>query len=216
MYSSQAMKPNMIALLSEMFYKCEIEEEQVVEDNKLRSRSCTDYSGNIDAGIKDAVKKDLENNRSSSAPMLASEIIAAHCPAVGKKLLDFTKEKSKQRSSASEQENQVRDKTTKRTSDDKRSEQSKTKQNRSYSLQLDFTDDGEEMVDDKDPFNSIMRKPVLASRKYSAPDKVGGSPRMPPRPEPRLNKRAKQKQRTLALEDWEMEEKDTTGLSLSI
>ncbi|XP_031567239.1 uncharacterized protein LOC116302157 isoform X2 [Actinia tenebrosa] len=224
MYSSQAMKPNLIALLSEIFYKCEVEEDREVKDIKLRSRSCTDYSEKNDAGIKEAVKENSENHRSSSAPMLASEIIATRCPAVGKKLMDFTKEKNKQRSStstASEQNNQEQNKTPRRTFDDKTSEKSKSKQNRSYSLQLDFTDDGEEKVEEKggvdeeDPFNSIMRKPVLASSKYSAPDRVGGSPRIPPKPEPRLNKRAKQKPRTLALEDWEMEEKDTTDIHVA-
>ena len=95
------MKPNLIALLAEMFYKCEVEDTQgqVVDDVKLRSQSCADYSASIDAGIKQDVKKDLENHRSSSAPMLASEIISARCPAVGKKLMDFTKEKNKQKSS---------------------------------------------------------------------------------------------------------------------
>lgn len=201
MYSSLAMKPNIMALLAEMFYKLELEEETLTNDSKARSRSETSMTG---FGNPD----NNTTTRSSSAPMLASEIIAARSPLVGRKLKDFAKERNQQRLSNSKEETSLdNDKEVNQSNSGRNVEKTK----RSYSLQLDFTDENNMADSDgnENPFTGIFRKPVLLNRKHSAPETRTSST-----PSPSLNRRAKQKPRTLALDDWEMDEKDVIGKNM--
>lgn len=203
MYSSQAMKPNLVALLAEMFYKCELEDDTLTSDKKVRSKSATNITGfgNIDSGC---------TTRSSSAPMLASEIIAARSPLVGRKLKDFAKKKNQQRSNQQADNDNDEEKAARNSSQQKQSTSS-DKSTRNYSMQLDFTDEDEISTDSKDkenPFNGIYRKPVLLNRKHSAPEPSSSGVS---KVDPSFNRRAKQKQRTLTLDDWEMDEKDDIG-----
>lgn len=183
-----------MALLAEMFYKCELEEDTLTKDNPIiRSKSVVNMNG----------PSAIDNiNRSSSAPLLASEIIAAHSPAVGRKLKDFTKEKNQSMSTTSHQDDKE---TLTNDSSEKplNGERPMDKNNRDYSLQLDFTDD---IQANDNPF-SKYRKPVLLTRKHSAPEPFNRGPKL----EPSLNRRTKQKPRTLALDDWEMDDKDMIG-----
>ncbi|XP_048590718.1 uncharacterized protein LOC5518363 isoform X4 [Nematostella vectensis] len=221
LYSSQAMKPNLIALLAEIFHRCEIDTNTVREEKKKRCRSA---SGVLEETDHTPSYEPRPSARSSSAPMLASDIISAASPALGKRLMDLSKAKAQRSSSIPERLSTHQDPGVDEGKSRSETELNSARKNSSGSpFQLDFTaryetresDNKDEggFSDAQNPFSGIFQKPVLAreGRKHSAPSVLaaGGSPRVKPRGvEPRLTRRPKQKQRTLALEDWEMGEDD--------
>ena len=69
LYGSQAMKPNVIALLAEVFNKCEVESQS--NENGVKERPT--YESDVDLRYIVANKENVMDNRSSSAPILNSD-----------------------------------------------------------------------------------------------------------------------------------------------
>lgn len=153
MYGSQAMKPNLIALLAEMFHKCEGDDEDVTVNktlqpklNNVQERECGDSE--TKRHLTDPVN-DKEQNilpvscvKSSSAP----EYLCRNDT-----LKDFTQKRAMSEDTSN-----------------------KVEKTRSYSspFQLDFTDNLDFQCDprtvrskeNENTFNDIFQKPVLAGK----------------------------------------------------
>lgn len=223
------MKPNVLALLAEIFYKCEEEESLSVKGTEGRSASASDLTlkavGN---------KENVAENRSISAPVLSSGKSGGN--SAQKELAEDCESRSWTR--ASSISGSLDFKAKRQADATPRKAYSETNVSRSSKssfqspFQLSFTADidldtseeflvpngGLEAEDEKkNPFSGIFQKAVLAgeTRKTSAPNQggVNGSPRLPPKyDQPLLVRRAKQKPRNLAAEDWDMVEEDVEGL----
>ncbi|XP_078381865.1 uncharacterized protein LOC144664608 isoform X5 [Oculina patagonica] len=232
LYGSQAMKPNVIALLAEIFQKCEMEsqssENGVIEKQTSKS--------DVDLRYIAANKENVMDNKSSSAPVLNSDkskFIGHGSPR------ESFKSKSERSSSMSGQlsssaSDYVRQENT---SVWKSQSDSQVNSNSRLSFKspfhLDFTVDNDiqqpplngplpkqgtdKEKEKENPFSGILQRPVLAgdSRKHSLPGNVHGSPRTTPRQDvPLLMRRNKQKQRTLDLEDWDMQQEEVEDKSI--
>lgn len=228
LYGSQAMKPNVIALLAEIFYKCET--ESLASENGVEKKPS---KSDVDLSYIVANKENVMDNKSSGALVLNSE------------KLKFSEHRSPRESFKSERSSSISGQTNSSTSDPTRPEvwksQSDGQVNSSSRLSfkspfhLDFTVDNDlqqpplngplpKQANDKEnekekenPFSGILQRPVLAgdSRKHNSPANLAGgygSPRTTPRQEfPLLMRRNKQKQRTLDLEEWDMQQEEVEG-----
>ena len=232
LYGSQAMKPNIIALLSEIFHKCEIEslmpENGVIEKQTSKS--------DVDLRYITANKENVMDNKSSSAPALNSDKSKS---VEHGSLRESFKSKSERSSSVSGQFSSSASEPARQdnTSVWKTHSDSQMNSNSRLSFKspfhLDFTIDNDVQVqqpplngplpkqgnnkenEKENPFSGILQRPVLAgdSRKHSLPANIHGSPRTTPRQEvPLLMRRNKQKQRTLDLEDWDMQQEEVEGM----
>ena len=219
LYGSQAMKPNIIALLAEVFHNCEVEllpHEHGVKE-KQTSKSDADLHYIV------ANKENVMDNRSSSAPVLNSD---KSKDIENGSLREALKGNYERLSSMGEQ---VKSGVWKSQSDGQVNSSSRLSFKSPF--QLDFTVDDdvqqaplngpskqdvtEKNKQKENPFSGIFQWPVLAGdRKQSLPNMPGsgGSPRTTPRQEHSLlTRRNKQKQRTLDLEEWNMQEEEVEG-----
>ena len=231
LYGSQAMKPNVIALLAEIFYKCET--ESLPSENGVEKKAS---KSDVDPNYIVANKENVMDNKSSGALVLNSE------------KLKSSEHRSPRESFKSERLSSISGQTNSSTSDPTRPEnsyvwksQSDGQVNSSSRLSfkspfhLDFTVDNDlqqpplngplpKQANDKEnekekenPFSGILQRPVLAgdSRKHNSPANLAGgygSPWTTPRQEfPLLMRRNKQKQRTLDLEEWDMQQEEVEG-----
>lgn len=231
LYGSQAMKPNVIALLAEIFYKCET--ESLASENGVEKKAS---KLDVDLNYIVANKENVIDNRSSGTLVLNSE------------KLKSSEHRSPRESFKSERSSSISGQTNSSTSDPTRPEnsyvwksQSDGQVNSSSRLSfkspfhLDFTVDNDlqqpplngplpKQANDKEnekekenPFSGILQRPVLAgdSRKHNSSVNLAGgygSPRTTPRQEfPLLMRRNKQKQRTLDLEEWDMQQEEVEG-----
>ena len=235
LYGSQAMKPNVIALLAEIFHKCEI--ESLASENGVEKQTS---KSDVDLSYIVANKENVVDNayKSSSAPVLGSEKFKS------------IEHQSPRESFKSERSSSTSGQINSSISDPMRQEnsygwksQSDGQVNTNIHLSfkspfhLDFTVDndlqqpslnglllkqGNEKEnflykDKENPFSGILQRPVLAgdSRKHSLPANLAGgygSPRTTSRQEvPLLMRRNKQKQRTLDLEEWDMQQEEVEG-----
>lgn len=228
------MKPNVIALLAEIFHKCEI--ESLASENGVEKPTS---KSDVDLRYIVANKENVVDNKSSSAPILSSD---KH---------KFIELGSPRESFKSERSSSISGQISSSTSDPMRQENSYVWKSESDSqvnansrmslkspFHLDFTVDNDlqqppsngplskqgnnynEKDADKDeenPFSGILQKPVLAgdSRKHNLRSTLAGgygSTRTTPRQEvPLLMHRNKQKQRTLDLEEWDMQQEEVEG-----
>ena len=228
------MKPNVIALLAEIFHKCEI--ESLASENGVEKPTS---KSDVDLRYIVANKENVVDNKSSSAPILSSD---KH---------KFIELGSPRESFKSERSSSISGQISSSTSDPMRQENSYVWKSESDSqvnansrmslkspFHLDFTVDNDlqqppsngplskqgnnynEKDADKDeenPFSGILQKPVLAgdSRKHNLRGTLAGgygSTRTTPRQEvPLLMHRNKQKQRTLDLEEWDMQQEEVEG-----
>ena len=236
LYGSQAMKPNVIALLAEIFHKCEI--ESLASENGVEKQTS---KSDVDLRYIVANKENVVDNKSSSAPVLSSDKFKS------------IERQSPRESFKSERSSSISGQINSSTYDPTRQENSYVWKSQSDSqvntnsrlsfkspFHLDFTVDNDlqqpplngplpkhgndkENVLDKDrdkenPFSGILQRPVLAgdSRKHNSPANLAGgyvSPRTTPRQEvPLLMRRNKQKQRTLDLEEWDMQQEEVEGI----
>lgn len=232
LYGSQAMKPNVIALLAEIFQKCEMEsltsENVVIEKRTSKS--------DFDLRFISANKENVMDNKSSSAPVLNSGKLSKFIEHGSPR--ESFKGKSERSSSLSGQLSSSASDPTKQENGTAWKSQSDGHMNSNSRLSfkspfhLDFTVDNdvqqplngplpkqgtEKEKEKENPFSGILQRPVLAGdpRKHSLPaNKAGihGSPRTTPRQDvPLLMRRNKQKQRTLDLEDWDMQQEEVEG-----
>ena len=226
------MKPNVIALLAEVFHKCEV--ESLSTENGLKEKPTS--KSDVDLRYIVANKENVVDNRSSSAPVLNSDKNKGLEHGSPRESFKDKNEKlsslsGQLRSTSSDPIEQVKSSVWKSHSDT----QVNTNSRLSFKspFQLDFTvdDDVQQLplngpllkqdVHEKDkekenPFSGIIQRPVLAGdRKRSLPANMpgtGGSPRTTPRQEHSLlARRNKQKQRTLDLEEWDMQQEEVEG-----
>ncbi|XP_022802926.1 calmodulin-regulated spectrin-associated protein 2-like isoform X3 [Stylophora pistillata] len=219
LYGSQAMKPNVIALLAEVFQKCKVES---MSENFVVSKQ----TSKSDADLRHilANKEDVTDTKCSSAPVLNSdESKYAYGGARGSLKSKIERSSSlsgKLTGSALDAVKQEDSFVKKLQSDGQMNSNSRLSFKSSF--HLDFTDDyngqqpplngslpnqgdekdNERVKEKENPFTGILQRPVLAgdARKH-------GSPHTTPRQEvPLLMRRNKQKQRTLDLEDWDMQQ----------
>ena len=225
------MKPNVIALLAEIFHKCET--ESLASENGVGKQTS---KSDVDLGYIVANKENVVDNKSSSAPVLSSD------------KLKFIERGSSRESFKSERSSSISGQINSSTSDPTRQGNSHVWKSESDSqvnansrmsfkspFHLDFTvdndlqqplsngpllkqgNDNEKDEDKENPFSGILQKPVLAgdSRKHNLWGTLAagyGSPRTTPRQEvPLLMRRNKQKQRTLDLEEWDMQQEEVEG-----
>ena len=231
LYGSQAMKPNVIALLAEIFQKCEVES---ASENCVVSKQTS--KSDADLQHITANKENVIDNKCSSAPVLNSDeskythgspresfkIKGERSSSLSGKLTGSALDAVKQENSVmwkSQSDGQVN---------------SNSRLSFKSPFHLDFTDDydgqqpplngslptqggeidNEKFSEKENPFTGILQRPVLAgeARKHSLPANMAvgyGSPRTTPRQEvPLLLRRNKQKQRTLDLEDWDMQQEE--------
>ena len=223
------MKPNITALLAELFNVCEFEWQSPEIGTKMKLTSKSD----IDQQCVVANKENFTDNRSLSNPLLLSEndINIGHgSPRENFKVRNgqISSMPGQLNSSSSERIQQVKSDIWKSQSDSQVN--SKSRLSFKSPFQLDFTVDDdmqqppfnepltkqdEHEKDKENPFNGIFQRPVLVrDRKLSLPNtfSVGGSPRVTPRQEHSLlARRNKQKQRTLDLEEWDMQQEEVEG-----
>lgn len=223
------MKPNITALLAELFNVCEFEwkSPEIGTEKKLISKS------DVDQQCLVAKKENFTDNRSLSNPLLHSEKdknIGHRSPRENFKVKNgqISSMPGQLNSSSSERIQQVKSDIWKSQSDSQVN--SNTRLSFKSPFQLDFTVDDdlqqpplnepftkqdEHEKDKENPFNGIFQRPVLVrDRKLSLPNtfSVGGSPRVTPRQEHSLlARRNKQKQRTLDLEEWDMQQEEVEG-----
>lgn len=229
------MKPNVIALLAEIFHKCEA--ESLGSQNGVEKQ--TSIKSDVDLRYIVANKENVVYNyKGSSAPVLSSD------------KLKFIERGSPRESFKNERSSSISGQINSSTSDPTRQENSYVWKTESDSqvntnsrmsfkspFHLDFTIDNDlqqplsngplpkqgndnEKDEDKDkenPFSGILQKPVLAGdlRKHNLRGTITGgysSPRTTPRQEVTLlMRRNKQKQRTLDLEEWDMQQEEVEG-----
>ena len=233
LYGSQAMKPNIIALLAEIFQKCEVES---VSENCVVSKQTS--KSDADLQHITANKENVIDNKCSSAPVLNSDE-NKYTRGSPRESLKSKSERSSSLSGkltgsaldADKQENSVMWK-----SQSDGQVNSNSRLSFKSPFHLDFTDDydgqqpplngslpteggekdNEKFNEKENPFTGILQRPVLAgeTRKHSLPANMAvghGSPRTTPRQEVQLLlRRNKQKQRTLDLEDWDMQQEEET------
>ena len=226
LYGSQAMKPNVIALLAEVFNKCEVESQS--NENGVKERPT--YESDVDLRYIVANKENVMDNRSSSAPILNSDKNRVFEHGSPRETIQGKNERSSSmsgrlKSSTSDRIEQLKSSGTQGNTNSRLSFKSP--------FQLDFTVDDDvqqptlnkpllkQDVHEKDtkekenPFSGIIQRPVLVGdRKGSLPNTgTVGSPRVTPRQEhPLLLRRNKQKQRTLDLEEWDMQQEEVEGM----
>ncbi|XP_020617788.1 calmodulin-regulated spectrin-associated protein 2-like isoform X4 [Orbicella faveolata] len=239
LYGSQAMKPNVVALLAEIFHKCEI--ESLASENGVEKQTS---KSDVDLRYIVANKENVVDNKSSSAPVLSSDKFKS------------VEHRSSRESFKSERSSSISGQINSSASDPTRQENSYAWKSQSDGqvnsnsrlsfkspFHLDFTvdndlqqpplnghllkegNDKENVLDkgkDKEnPFSGILQRPVLAgdSRKHNLTANLAGgygSPRATPRQEvPLLMRRNKQKQRTLDLEEWDMQQEEVEELQLN-
>lgn len=225
------MKPNIIALLAEIFQKCEVES---VSENCVVSKQTS--KSDADLQHITANKENVIDNKCSSAPVLNSDENKYTRGSPRESL----KSKSERSSSLSGKLTGSALDTVKQGNSVMWKSQSDGQVNSNSRLSfkspfhLDFTDDydsqqpplngslptqggekdNEKFNEKENPFTGILQRPVLAgeARKHSLPANMAvghGSPRTTPRQEVQL-RRNKQKQRTLDLEDWDMQQQEET------
>lgn len=235
LYGSQAMKPNVVSLLAEIFHKCEI--ESLASENGVEKQTS---KSDVDLRYIVANKENVVDNKSSSAPVLSSDKFKS------------VEHRSSRESFKSERSSSISGQINSSASDPTRQENSYAWKSQSDGqvnsnsrlsfkspFHLDFTvdndlqqpplnghllkegNDKENVLDkgkDKEnPFSGILQRPVLAgdSRKHNLPANLAGgygSSRATPRQEvPLLMRRNKQKQRTLDLEEWDMQQEEVEG-----
>jgi len=231
LYGSQAMKPNVIALLAEIFQKCEV--ESLSPENGVKEKPAS--KSDVDLRYIVANKENVVDNRSSSAPVLnyvKNEGVEHGSPRESSK---GKNERSSSmlgqlRSSSSDPVERVKSGVWKSHSDTQVNSNSRLSFKSPF--QLDFTVDDDiqqapldgplskqdEHVKGKEkgnPFTGIFQRPVLVGdRKHSLPNmtNTAGSPRTTPRQEQSLlTRRNKQRQRTLDLEEWDMQQEEVEG-----
>ena len=234
LYGSQAMKANVIALLAEIFHKCEI--ESLASENGVEKQTS---KSDVDLRYIVANKENVVDNKSSNAPVLSSD-----------KLKFIERGSPRVQSFKSERSSSISGQTNSSTSDPTRQENSYVWKSESDSqvnansrmsfkspFHLDFTIDNDlqqppsngplskqgnnnekdEDKDEENPFSGILQKPVIAgdSRKHNLRSTLAGgygNTRTTPRQEvPLLMRRNKQKQRTLDLEEWDMQQEEVEG-----
>ena len=221
------MKPNVIALLAEIFHKCEI--ESLASENGVEKQTS---KSDVDLRYIAANKENVVDNKSSSAPVLSSDKFKS------------IEHRSPRESFKSERSSSISGQINSSNSDPMRQENSYVWKSQSDGqvnsnsrlsfkspFHLDFTvdndlqqppsngplpkqdDDKENEKEKENPFSGILQRPVLAgdSKKHNLPANYG-SPRTTPRQEvPLLMRRNKQKQRTLDLEEWDMQQEEVEG-----
>lgn len=214
LYGSQAMKPNVIVLLAEIFQKCEIESS--LNDGHTNASEVDQCH---DVGCKENVEKTVHVSVSVSDSDNGSETKHAN-EASGRQSSLSLSDRIRQRNShgvlKSNPDTQV-----------------KPSSHLSFKspLQLDFTVDddlqqaplnGAQDIIDKDKekgtsFGGIFQRPVLVGdRKHSLPKMAGssGSPRTMSRQqeESLLIRRNKQKQRAIIdVEEWDIQHEEVEG-----
>lgn len=231
LYGSQAMKPNVIALLAEIFHKCEI--ESLASENGVEKQTSVP---DIDLRYIVANKENVMDNKSSSAPVLNSD--KSRSTEHGSPGESF-RSKSERSGSMSGQINSSAADPVRQENSYVWKSQSDSQVNSNSGLSfkspfhLDFTVDNDiqqpplngplpkqgidKEKEKENPFSGILQRPVLAgdSRKHNLPANLPGgygSPRTTPRQEvPLLMRRNKQKQRTLDLEEWDMQQEEVEG-----
>ena len=223
------MKPNIIALLAEIFHKCET--ESIASENGVEKQT-----SDVDPSYIVANKENVMDNKSSSAPVLNSDKF---------KSIDH---QSPRESFRSERSSSISGQINSSSSDPTRQENSYVWKSQSDNqvnsnsrlsfkspFHLDFTvdndlqqpplngplpkqdNDKENEKEKENPFSGILQRPVLAGdlRKDNLPANLAGgygSSRSTPRQEvPLLMRRNKQKQRTLDLEEWDMQQEEVEG-----
>ena len=219
MYGSQAMKPNVIALLAEVFHKCEIESS--LNDGHTNAPGVDQCH---DVACKENVEETVHVSVSISDSDNGSE-------------MKHQNEGSERLSAAERQSSSSSDRIRQRNSHGILKSNSDTQVNPSSQLafkspfQLDFTMDddlqqaplnGAQDIIDKDkgkanPFSGIFQRPVLvADRKHGLPKMAGsssGSPRTMSRQQEQslLVRRNKQKQRAIDVEEWDIQQEGVEG-----
>ena len=234
------MKPNVIALLAEIFQKCEIELESVTSENGVITKQTS--KSDVDLRYTVANKENVMDNKSSSAPVLNSD--KSKYIGHGSPRESFRSKSDRLSSAFGQLSGSVSDPAKQENSNvwkSQRDSQMNSNSRLSFKspFHLDFTVDydaqqpplngplvnqGNDKETEKqnekekeNPFSGILQRPVLAgdSRKHSLPANMPGghgSPRTTPRHEvPLLMRRNKQKQRTLDLEDWDMQQEEVEG-----
>ena len=226
------MKPNIIALLAEVFHNCEV--ESLPHENGFKEKQTS--KSDADLHHIAANKENVMDNRSSSAPVLNSDKSKDTDNGSLREALKGNSERlssmsGQLRSSSSDRIEQAKSGVWKSQSDTQVNSNSRLSFKSPF--QLDFTVDDdmqqaplngpsskqdvtEKNKEKENPFSGIFQRPVLAGdRKRSLPNMSGsgGSPRTTPRQEHSLlTRRNKQKQRTLDLEEWDMQEEEVEGM----
>ncbi|KAJ7361843.1 hypothetical protein OS493_014485 [Desmophyllum pertusum] len=238
LYGSQAMKPNIIALLAEIFHKCEM--ESLTSENGVIERQTS--KSDVDLRYIVANKENVVDNKSSSAPVLNSDKTNSIERGSPRESFQSKSERSSLMygplsSSALES---VRQENTNSAWKSQSDSQVNSNSRLSFKspFHLDFTVDydaqqpplngplpkqgvdKEKLTEKENPFSGIFQRPVLAgeARKHSLPINMPGgygSPRTTPRQDvPLLMRRNKQKQRTLDLEEWDMQQEEVEDKSI--
>ena len=230
------MKPNIVALLSEMYERCEVE---VVSESGISG--IQNSTSNFNPNDCSANKDNIMESRSSSALNLSSEKRIEMFSCIGRSPEDLAKGRSARSWSMSGQlgiSNLEKDSRV-AIDEDKHSMWRKSQSENQINstsrpvfkspFQLDFTVDSDTQLQEtvltprqenkkqrENPFSGIFQRPVLVSesRKTSLPIVLGGgeSPKVKPKQEsPLLLRRSKQKQRTLDYEEWDMQQEEVEG-----
>ena len=184
MYGSQAMKPNIIALLAEMFHKCEGDDSETSKDktsqselNKQGNQNSANRAMNLCSdSVNGSGQNDLTSSNNSSGCVKSTSAPEQLCGRENSPQ-EISKHVTPQRAASENMLNKT---------DNKKSYRSP--------FQLDFTDDldlqyDEEIVtsrtpnikDKQNPFSGIFQKPVLAGSALSASPRMQsghGSPRV--------------------------------------
>lgn len=218
LYGSQAMKPNVIVLLAEIFQKCEIESS--LNDGRTNAPEVDQFH---DVACKENVEKtvrvsvsDSDNGSKMKHENEASERFSEAARQSSLSLSDRIRQRNSHGVLKSNSDTQV-----------------KPSSHFSFKspLQLDFTVDddlqqaplnGAQDIIDKDKekgtsFGGIFQRPVLVGdRKHSLPKMAGssGSPRTMSRQqeESLLIRRNKQKQRAIIdVEEWDIQHEEVDG-----
>lgn len=217
LYGSQAMKPNIIALLAEIFQKCEIESPK--NDAMETQMSNQDIDLRCDA----ANKENVVDNMCSSVSVLNTDSDSERFSAADGHFTYSSSDHIELMTSSamkSQKDSQV-----------------KTKSHLSFKspFQLDFTVDddllrspsnGPQHTNDKtkekeNPFSGILRRPVLVGdRKHGLPCVATScvNPQTTPRHQEQslLTRRNKQKQRTINdFEEWDIQHEEVEELKLN-
>lgn len=234
------MKPNIIALLAEIFHKCEM--ESLTSENGVIERQTS--KSDVDLRYIVANKENVVDNKSSSAPVLNSDKTNSIERGSPRESFQSKSERSSLMygplsSSALES---VRQENTNSAWKSQSDSQVNSNSRLSFKspFHLDFTVDydaqqpplngplpkqgvdNEKLTEKENPFSGIFQRPVLAgeARKHSLPINMPGgygSPRTTPRQDvPLLMRRNKQKQRTLDLEEWDMQQEEVEGETVLI
>lgn len=218
------MKPNVIALLAEIFHKCEVESYST--ENGVTENQTSKPEVHLHQLV--ANKENDMDNKSSSASVLNTDSSKSNEQEGLRELL--TNKHERLGSSSKDRMEQVKSGIWKSQSDGQVNSNSASSFKSPFHLDFTVDDDmeqppmngpdmkrdvSENVKEKENPFSGIFQRPVLAGdRKRSLPNMPGleGSPRTTPRQEHSLlARRNKQKQRTLDLEEWDVQQEEVEG-----